>query len=158
MSPTRHIHALTLDSRTIHYRDPAILHEREMAITDILRENTFTPKQVELCAPYRLRLSAGENRLAFDIVGATQAQPAVRVQISLLPFRRLIKDYFLIWESYDDAIRSGTPERLEAIDMGRRALHNEGAELLMQQLIPHATTDLNTARRLFTLICVLHIK
>lgn len=158
MSQNPHIHTLTLDSHTIHYRDPAIKHEREMAIADLLRENVLILTQSSLPAPYWLQLSASENRLTFDIASVHEPLPPLRVQISLLPFRRLIKDYFMVWESYGEAIRGGTPERLEAIDMGRRALHNEGAELLMQQLAAHASTNHDTARRLFTLICVLQIK
>lgn len=158
MTPARSIHALTLDDRTIHYRDPAIGHERSSAIADLLRENVFSLRDVSLEAPYWLHLSAIDNRLALDVASVEATQPAARIQISLQPFRRLIKDYFMVWESYGEAIRGGTPERLEAIDMGRRGLHNEAAELLVQHLAHHVEVDFNTARRLFTLICVLHIK
>ena len=156
MAASPHIHALTLDSN-IRYSDPAILQEREMAVTDLLRENVFVLKDAKLPAPYALHLSAAEQRLLMDIRSGEEENP-LRIQISLQPFRRLIKDYFLVWESYAEAIRSATPERLEAIDMGRRGLHNEGAELLSKQLAPSAEIDFDTARRLFTLICVLHIK
>lgn len=157
MNITRHIHALTLDGN-IQYRDQAIQQEREMAINDLLRENTFILQSGELLAPYRLHLSAQENRLALDIACVENQQTPIRFQVSLQPFRRLIKDYFLIWESYAEAIRAATPERLEAIDMGRRAVHDEGAELLTKQLNPTIMVDFPTARRLFTLLCVLHIK
>ncbi len=158
MTQKPHIQALTLDDRTIHYRDPAIGYERESAIADLLRENVFTLKNNELPAPYWVHLSAIENRLALDIASVAEQNPPTRIQISMQPFRRLIKDYFMVWESYGEAIRGGTPERLEAIDMGRRGLHNEGAEVLVHQLENNVTLDFDTARRLFTLICVLHIK
>ncbi len=156
MSATPHISRVTLDGN-IRYSDPAILQEREMAITDLLRENVFTLTNTALAAPYALHLSAAEGRLMLDI--ASESDPApTRIQISLQPFRRLIKDYFMIWESYAEAIRTANPERLEAIDMGRRGVHNEGAEMLQKQLAAGVVIDFCTARRLFTLLCVLHIK
>jgi uncharacterized protein (UPF0262 family) len=151
------IHTLTLDG-TIHYRDPAIQQERESAVRDLLRENQFVLQQSALPAPYWVNLSAGENRLMLDVASLEESHESTRITLSLLPFRRLIKDYFLIWESYTEAIRSAAPEKLEAVDMGRRAIHNEGAELLTQQLSAQAAIDFETARRLFTLLCVLHIK
>jgi uncharacterized protein (UPF0262 family) len=160
-SSSRSIHALTLDDHTIRYHNPVIQQEREMAIADLLRENSFILKNVSIAEPYHLHLSAVENRLILELrqVDAPQEQTTpIRLIIGLQPFRRVIKDYFMIWESYGEAIRSGTPERLEAIDMGRRALHNEAAELLTRQLETGATLDFDTARRLFTLLCVLHIK
>lgn len=154
----RSIYALTLDDHTIRYHDPVIQQERQTAITDLLRENVFTLKDKTAPAPYWLHLSAVETRLVLDVACVEHKQPSNRLQISLQPFRRLIKDYFMVWESYGEAIRSGTPERLEAIDMGRRGLHNEGAELLAHHLEHSVIVDFDTARRLFTLICVLHIK
>jgi uncharacterized protein (UPF0262 family) len=156
MTTSPHIHTLTLDGN-IRYSDPAILQEREMAVTDLLRENVFILKNADLSSPYALHLSAAEQRLLMEIT-SQQSSDSLKLQISLHPFRRLIKDYFLIWESYAEAIRNATPERLEAIDMGRRGLHNEGAELLIKQLEQSVEIDFDTARRLFTLLCVLHIK
>lgn len=156
MAEAPHIYALTLDGN-IRYSDPAIQQEREMAITDLLREHHFALKNLALPAPYAIHLSAAEQRLLMEIT-SKEGGEALRIQISLHPFRRLIKDYFLIWESYAEAIRNATPERLEAIDMGRRGLHNEGAELLVKQLEQSVEIDFDTARRLFTLLCVLHIK
>jgi uncharacterized protein (UPF0262 family) len=157
MNTKSYIATLTLDGN-IHYRDPAVRLEREMAISDLIRENVFVLKQEDLPAPYWVHLSAQENRLMLDIASVEEKREALRFGLSLAPFRRLIKDYFLIWESYAEAIQSATPERLEAIDMGRRGVHNEGAELLQKQLLPGIETDFPTARRLFTLLCVLHIK
>ncbi len=157
MTANRHITAVTLDGN-IRYSDPAIQQEREMAINDLLRENTFIVQGGELPAPYWLHLSAQESRLALDVACVEKQQDPTRFQVSLQPFRRLIKDYFLIWESYAEAIRTATPERLEAVDMGRRAVHDEGAEMLAKQLKPNIEVDFPTARRLFTLLCVLHIK
>ena len=107
--------------------------------------------------PYRLRLSVEENRLIFDIRLEGDEEHG-KVMLSLTPFRRIIKDYFLICESYYDAIKSAAPAQIEAIDMGRRGLHNEGSTLLKERLSGKIDMDFDTARRLFTLICVLHIK
>jgi uncharacterized protein (UPF0262 family) len=127
-----------------------------VAIFDLLEHNSFTPDGAP-GGPYRLKLSVVEQRLVFDI--ATLADEPVRVLIlSLSPFRRIIRDYFLICESYYEAIRSATPAQIEAIDMGRRGLHNEGSELLEQRLAGKVALDFDTARRLFTLICALHVR
>lgn len=126
--------------------------ERQVAIFDLLEGNYFEPAEAG-GGPYDLRLSLIENRLAFDIKGPTYER---RHLLSLSPFRGVIKDYFLICDSYYSAIRNSTPQQIEALDMGRRGLHNEGSNLLRERLDGKVKTDLDTARRLFTLICALH--
>ncbi|HWU78698.1 MAG TPA: UPF0262 family protein [Caulobacter sp.] len=126
--------------------------ERQVAIFDLLDANYFEPVEAE-AGPYDIKLSLIENRLAFDIAGPDYER---RHLLSLSPFRGVIKDYFLICDSYYSAIRSSTPQQIEALDMGRRGLHNEGSSLLRERLDGKVKTDLDTARRLFTLICALH--
>ncbi len=147
---------LTLDEASIVRRGPEIEHEREVAIFDLLEENYFRPNGSD-GGPYTLQLSVEDNRLHFRISTETEAEHGL-VILSLTPFRRIIKDYFLVCESYYDAIKTAAPSQIEAIDMGRRGLHNEGSELLIERLDGKIDLDLDTARRLFTLICVLHIK
>lgn len=127
-------------------------HERQIAIFDLLEANYFEPDGAP-GGPYDLKIALIENRLSLDIAGPAYQQ---RHLLSLSPFRRVIKDYFLICESYYDAIRNATPAHIEALDMGRRGLHNEGSTLLRERLEGKVKTDLDTARRLFTLICALH--
>ncbi|HWT50802.1 MAG TPA: UPF0262 family protein [Caulobacter sp.] len=131
--------------------------ERQVAIFDLLESNYFEPAEAT-GGPYDIRLSLIENRLAFDIAG--QGPQGERYErrhlLSLSPFRGVIKDYFLICDSYYSAIRNSTPQQIEALDMGRRGLHNEGSSLLRERLEGKVKTDLDTARRLFTLICALH--
>ena len=134
---------------------PDVEHERAVAIFDLIEENSFAPVNDEPGGPYKLRLSLMESRLVFAI--ARESGEAVVTHIlSLTPFRRIIKDYYMICESYYDAIRSSTPSQIEAIDMGRRGLHNEGSQTLMDRLDGKIEVDFDTARRLFTLVCVLH--
>ncbi len=147
---------ITLDESTVVRRSPDIEHERKVAIYDLLEGNSFRPEGSEV-GPYRLHLSVEENRLVFDIRTGEDEQHA-KVMLSLTPFRKIVKDYFLICESYYDAIKTAAPAQIEAIDMGRRGLHNEGSELLKARLDGKVAVDFDTARRLFTLICVLHIK
>ena len=127
-------------------------HERQVAIFDLLEQNYFRPAGAPP-GPYDLRIALIDNRLALDITGPGYQH---RHLLSLSPFRSVIKDYFLVCESYYDAIRSATPAQIEALDMGRRSLHNEGSSLLRDRLAGKVDTDLDTARRLFTLICALH--
>jgi uncharacterized protein (UPF0262 family) len=127
-------------------------HERQIAIFDLLEGNYFAPEGAET-GPYDLRIALVENRLALDITGGGYEH---RLLLSLSPFRRVIKDYFLICESYYDAIRNATPSQIETLDMGRRGLHNEGSDLLRERLEGKVAVDVDTARRLFTLICALH--
>ena len=148
--------AVTLDEASIGRSGPDIEHERAVAIYDLLEANVFAPVDHGR-GPFKLHLSIAGNRLVFDIRRANDA-PVMAHLLSLSPLRRIVKDYFLICDSYYDAIRTATPERIEAIDMGRRALHDEGSELLMERLKRKVIIDFDTARRLFTLICVLHWK
>jgi uncharacterized protein (UPF0262 family) len=131
-------------------------HERAVAIYDLLEENTFAPVGTA-SGPFALHLGVTGNRLMFDIRQADGA-PAVVHLMSLSPLRRIVKDYFTVCDSYYQAIRAATPERIEAIDMGRRSLHDEGSQVLMERLERKVRIDFDTARRLFTLICVLHWK
>jgi uncharacterized protein (UPF0262 family) len=126
--------------------------ERQIAIFDLLEENYFKPEGGER-GPYELKMGLVENRLLLDIRGPGYERRHI---LSLSPFRGLIKDYFMVCESYYEAIRNSTPAQIEALDMGRRALHNEASELLRTRLTGKIDTDLDTSRRLFTLICALH--
>ena len=133
---------------------PDVEHERAVAIFDLIEENRFEPTGHE-GGPYRLNISLVEQKLVFTIT--TEDGEAVATHIlSLTPFRRIIKDYFMICESYYEAIRSSTPSQIEAIDMGRRGIHNEGSETLQERLKGKIALDFDTARRLFTLVCVLY--
>jgi uncharacterized protein (UPF0262 family) len=134
---------------------PDVEHERAVAIFDLIEENSFFPVGDPVGGPYRLKLSLLESRLVFNISREGGEEVAMHI-LSLAPFRRVVKDYFLICESYYEAIRSATPSRIEAIDMGRRALHNEGSQTLRERLSGKIEVDFNTSRRLFTLVCVLH--
>lgn len=147
---------ITLDERSVVRRNADIEHERAVAIFDLLEENSFVPAG-GLPGPFHLNLGIEENRLVLDIRSSADA-PVDRVLVPLTPFRGIVKDYFLVCETYFNAIRAASPSRIEAIDMGRRALHNEGSELLRERLAERVSVDLNTARRLFTLLCVLHIR
>ena len=154
--PAKRIASIVLDEASVVRRTPEIEHERKVAIFDLLQENVFAPNGSD-GGPYSLHLSIEENRLVFDIRNEAE-DPHGKVILSLTPFRKIIKDYFLICESYYEAIRSVSPSKIESIDMGRRGLHNEGAELLTARLDGKIAIDHDTARRLFTLICVLHMK
>lgn len=145
--------AVTLDDSSIGRAPPDIEHERAVAIYDLVEENSFALRDHP--GPYRLVLSHAEKRLVFDI-RSESGEPLMTHVLSLTPFRKVVKDYFLVCESYFQAIRSGSPSRIEAIDMGRRGLHNEGSQILKERLEGKVEVDFDTARRLFTLICVLH--
>lgn len=147
---------ITLDERSVVRRNADIEHERNVAIFDLLEENLFAPSS-GAAGPFHVHLGIEENRLVLDIRGA-EGEALDRVVVALTPFRSIVKDYFLVCESYFNAIRTASPSRIEAIDMGRRALHNEGSELLRERLADRVAIDLNTARRLFTLLCVLHLR
>lgn len=149
--------AINLDERTVVRRSPEVEHERAVAIFDILEDNSFAPVG-HTGGPYDLHLSIEDRqRLVLDIRHEDGAEVA-RVTLSLTPFRRLIKDYFQICESYFDAIKRLSPARIETIDMARRGLHNEGSDMLAERIRDQIEMDRPTARRLFTLICVLHIR
>jgi uncharacterized protein (UPF0262 family) len=150
------IGAILLDEKSVVKRSPEVEQEREVAISDLLENNLFKPKGA-VAGPYRLALSVKENRLVFDIA-RDSGQRVGRILLSLAPFRRIIKDYFLVCDSYYKAMRTAPPSQIESLDMGRRAVHNEGTELLIKRLAGKIETNFDTARRLFTLICVLHLK
>jgi uncharacterized protein (UPF0262 family) len=145
--------SVTLDGGSIGRAPPDIEHERAVAIYDLIEENRFALPSHP--GPYRLLLSLSDKRLVFDVRAEDDAE-LVTHALSLTPFRKVVKDYFLICESYHQAIRTGSPSRIEAIDMGRRGLHDEGSQILMARLDGKIELDFGTARRLFTLICVLH--
>ena len=148
--------AVTLDEESIGRSNADVEHEREVAIYDLLEQNSFAPVGHD-DGPYALHLSINGNRLVFDIRQA-DGKPVVAHLFSLTPLRRIVKDYYLICDSYYQAIRTATPDKIEAIDMGRRGIHNDGSDILRERLSDKVTVDLDTARRLFTLICVLHWK
>lgn len=154
--PTYRITDLVMEERVAIRRSPDVEHERNVAIFDLIDENYFAPNGSD-GGPYHLRLRIEENRLVFDIRLETEEEHG-QIMLSLTPFRRIVKDYFFICESYFDAIKTAAPSQIEAIDMGRRGLHNEGSEILKERLAGKVDVDHQTARRLFTLICALHIK
>lgn len=154
--PTQRIVKLVLDEDTTSRRSPEVENERAVAIFDLIEENQFVPA-IDHPGPFHLRLSIEENRLNFDIRD-TDDQEVYRFILSLAPFRRIVKEYFDICSSYYAAIRRASPSQIEAIDMGRRGLHNEGSEVLRDRLAGKVELDNNTARRLFTLICTLYFR
>jgi len=149
--------AIDLDETSLDVASADAEHERRIAIFDLLEANLFEVEG-EDSGPYSLRLLVADQRLIWEISSAEGGSDPKSVVLSLSPFRRVIKDYFLVCNSYYDAIRNATPAQIEAIDMGRRGLHNEGALLLEERLSGRAKLDSDTARRLFTLICALHIR
>jgi len=146
-----------LDEKTLVRRKPEVEHERAIAIYDLLEENYFCPVG-EFRGPYSLHISLADNRLILDIRDEDDIGQLTEVTLPVSPFRSVVKDYFLICESYYNAIKKSTPSQIEAIDMGRRGLHNEGSELLRERLAGKIDVDFETARRLFTLVCILHIR
>ncbi|MEJ2374598.1 MAG: UPF0262 family protein [Pseudolabrys sp.] len=149
--------AVTLDEETIGRSNPDVEHERQVAIYDLLEQNSFAPIGHEKQGPFALHLSITGNRLVFDI-RTEDGKPVVAHLLSLTPLRRIVKDYFTVCDSYYQAIRTATPDKIEALDMGRRSIHNEGSRILMERLKDKVKLDVDTSRRLFTLICVLHWK
>ncbi|HYE52730.1 MAG TPA: UPF0262 family protein [Azospirillaceae bacterium] len=146
-----------LVERHIVRRRPEVEHERAVALFDLLEENEFTLPDFPDAGPFRLLLSIEENRLAFDVRDEQDA-PLTRVVLALTPLRTIVRDYFMICDSYYKAIKTASPSQIEAIDMGRRGLHDEGSTVLRERLSGKIEVDHGTARRLFTLICVLHIR
>ena len=151
--PSRLIDVI-LDENTIGSNTPEIQHEREVAIYDLLDDNYFKLENGQK-GPYRLKLSIADNRLVLAVEHEDQTH-YMNYALSLTPFRKLIKDYFLVCESYFEAIKTASPAKIEAIDMGRRGLHDDGSHILMERLKDKIDVDFDTARRLFTLICSLH--
>lgn len=149
---TAHLTSVVIDPASLAPASPEVEQEREVAVADLLEANSFAPDGGS-GGPYALRLSREDNRLVLEITGPGYSRAH---GLSLTPFRGIIKDYFLVCDSYHDAVRGSSPQQIEALDMGRRGLHNEGSELLRERLAGKIDTDLDTARRLFTLICALH--
>lgn len=143
------------DVKTIRI-GPEIERERKQAIDDLLQQNHFMPHNQSLHSPWTLGLSLSETHLNFDLRKEEKIETEWKLPAAI--FRSIVKDYFIITDSYAEAIQSGNTQRLEAIDMGRRGVHNEGAQNLIEALAPYAEIDLDTARRLFTLVCILHIR
>lgn len=144
--------SVEIDEASLAPLSPEVEHDRQVAIMDLLHENYFEPSGSP-GGPYALKLSLVDGRLAFDISGPSFDK---RHLLSLTPFKGPIRDYLLICESYQQAMREASPSQIESIDMGRRGLHNEGSERLRERLAGKVSTDLETARRLFTLICALY--
>ena len=156
MPQSQRIAAIFLDERTVVRRSPQVDHERKAAIYDLIEDNYFSPLD-ELEGPFHLHLSIEENRLVFDVCD-TNDLSLTTFSLSLNAFRALIREYFMVCESYYQAIKTSSPSKIETIDMGRRALHNEGAQLLRDRLNEKVDINERTSRRLFTLLCVLQFR
>ncbi len=152
MTTEQRLQSVTLDEESLAAASRDQEQERQIAIFDLLEDNYFAPEGAP-GGPYDLRIALIDNRLALDISGPNYQRRHI---LSLTPFRGVVRDYAMICESYYEAIRNATPQRIEALDMGRRGLHNEGSALLQARLKGKVDTNLDTARRLFTLICALH--
>jgi uncharacterized protein (UPF0262 family) len=157
MSERHRLVDIALDEASLSAASRDAEHERRIAIFDLMEGNVFEVEGVDE-GPYALTLSLRDQRLVFDVQRAKDRAQIHTLILSLSTFRRVIKDYFMVCDSYNDAIKRGTTQAIEAIDMGRRGLHNEGAELLTQRLAGKFKIDNDTARRLFTLICALHVR
>ncbi len=149
--------AVELDERTVIWRNADVEQERRVAIFDLLEGNVFRPVELGGTGPWRLTLRVEDGRLAMDL-SEEGGVAAGTVLLGLAPFRRVVREYFAICDSYYKAIRNSSPSAIETIDMARRGIHNSAAELLLERLDGKVETDFDTARRLFTLICVLHIR
>lgn len=147
---------IDLDERSLARATADIEHERKIAVYDLLEENSFEPLGAG-AGPFELALSIIERRLVFDIK-REGGEPLGQIHLSMTPFRKIIKDYFMLCESYYDAIRNAAPAQIETVDMARRAMHNEGSDILRDRLQDKIRLDENTARRLFTLICSFHLR
>jgi uncharacterized protein (UPF0262 family) len=145
---------ITLDERLTALRSPEQAHERRVAIHDLIEDNRFRLRDGPV-GPYALHLHMEATRLVLDLAAA---DGTATIALPIIPFRRIVRDYLMILESYYEAIRTAPPSKIEAIDMGRRGLHDEGAELLQERLKAAAELDHATARRLFTLVCVLQAR
>ncbi len=154
-----HIVDIVLDDAAMPPSTPEIEQERQVAMFDLLEENSFHLPQrddrVVPGGPYKLNLAIRDKRLVFDVQTMAD-QKAAEFHLSLSPFRQVVKDYYQICESYFNAVKSLPPAQIETIDMARRGIHNEGSRVLQERLHGKAEVDTDTARRLFTLICVLH--
>lgn len=152
MTDTQMIASIEIDHASLPAANAEVEHQRRVAIFDLVEQNSFSPEGAT-SGPFALRLSSQENRLAFEIEGPDFARTHV---LSLSPLKTVIRDYALICESYYEALRGSSPSQIESVDMGRRGLHNEGAELLKSRLEGKVEVDQETARRLFTLVCALY--
>ena len=160
-TPSHRIAHIELDEATILWRNADIEQERRVAIFDLIEENSFKPERAAAAGydgPWRLGLSVQDGRLRIEIADDGSRQPVETLMLGLARFRRPIREYFAICDSYYQAIRKASAQEIETIDMARRAIHDQAARLLLERLEGKAETDFATARRLFTLICVLHIK
>ncbi len=161
MADISYLTHLVLDDTGLPAPTPEVDQERKIAIYDLLEDNVFglpdKPDITSLAGPYKLTLSIMDKRLVFDVL-TEQGEKAAEFHLSLSPFRETIKDYFQICEAYFDAVKSMPAAQIEAIDMGRRGIHDEGGRLVQERLEGKIETDKTTARRLFTLICVLHFR
>ena len=147
---------IALEENTAIRRSAEVEHERAVAVYDLLSENVFDLVGAAT-GPYCLLISMRENRLVLDVRDDEEC-PIEEIILPLSPLRSLIRDYFRVCEAYYEAIKNASPSRIEAIDMGRRGIHDEGAEILLRRLAPKIEMDAQTSRRLFTLICVLHVR
>lgn len=154
MTTTNRLAKIVIDERSLGSTSRDIDYERKAAMRDLMQDNVFAPASATVDGPYALHLGERDGRLIFDIRTESD-EPLVAHHLSLAPIRKTIKDYFLLCENYYEAIRAAQPDKLETIDMARRAVHNEGTELLMRRLNGKVETDFDTARRIFTLICSL---
>lgn len=151
---------ITLDERTILWRNADVEQERRIAIFDLLEDNYFAPQRThadDYAGPYRVLLRVEDGRLVIEIK-REDGEPLEAIILGLGRFRRPIREYFAICDSYYQAISNASPQQIETVDMARRAIHNDAAEMLIERLEGKIKVDFDTARRLFTLICVLHIK
>lgn len=149
---------IDIDEASLSAPSDQVEHERKVAMFDLIEKNSFTPEgaaEAGSDGPFDLRLAYEDNRLVFDVTGPNFAR---KIMLSLMPFKAMIRDYAMICESYYDALKNATPSQIEAIDMGRRGVHNEAADLLTERLKGKIEIDHETARRLFTLINALQIK
>lgn len=154
--PRKRLVSVKLDEQSIGRSNPDVEHERAIAIYDLIESNYFEPKGDD-GGPYTLKISLSEQRLVLAISRET-GEEVITHLLSLTPLRKAVRDYFMICDSYYAAIKTETPQKIEAIDMGRRGLHDEGSRILAERLKDKITIDFDTARRLFTLICALHWK
>ncbi|HZH27664.1 MAG TPA: UPF0262 family protein [Azospirillaceae bacterium] len=156
--PRHRIVHVALDEKGVVRRSPEVEHERAVAIYDLVEENRFVPAECPDKGPFRLHLRIEDGtRLILDIRDEADT-PLTEVTVPLQPFRGIVRDYFMVCESYYNAIKHASLAQIEALDMGRRGLHNEGSELLRERMADKVEVDFDTARRLFTLICVLHLR
>ena len=153
--PNRLVHVV-LDEKTLVRRRPEVEHERQVALYDLIEENSFQPVG-DWQGPFTLHLSMDDGRMSFDI-RSEDGLPLTMVRFEVRSFYSLVRDYFMVCDTYFSSIKSAPPSKIEAADMARRSLHNEGAKLLTERLKDKIEIDFDTARRLFTLLCVLHIR